>query len=72
VKTGARWTDEEDQRLLALRAIRKPIPLIAKKLQRTETAVWDRLLILKNRSKQSALSITSESDTLSRNKQRRY
>jgi hypothetical protein len=71
VKTGARWTDEEDQRLLALRATRKPIPLIAKKLQRTETAVWDRLLILKNRSKQSALSITSESNTPSRNKQPR-
>lgn len=50
VTTGARkWTDEEDQRLLTLRATRKPIAVIAKEFERTETAVRDRLLVLKKR-----------------------
>lgn len=48
--TGARkWTAEEDQRLLTLKATRKPIAVIAKEFERTETAVRDRLLVLKKR-----------------------
>lgn len=54
--TGAKWTDAEDQRLLALRAIGKPITVIAKEFPRTEAAVWGRWLILKKRSKQLAAS----------------
>jgi hypothetical protein len=42
-----RWTAEEDQRLLALKLDGKPIAVIAKKLGRTETAVTDRLIILR-------------------------
>jgi hypothetical protein len=42
-----RWTADEDQRLLELRLEGKPIAVIAKKLERTETAVTDRFIILR-------------------------
>jgi len=38
-----RWTADEDQRLLELKQERKPIAVIAKELERTESAVIDRL-----------------------------
>lgn len=61
--TGVKWTDAEDQRLLALRATGKPITVIAKEFPRTETAVWGRWLLLRKRSKQIIAP---------RNKQPRY
>lgn len=33
------WTDEEDLRLLALKAGRKPVAVIAKQLNRTEQSI---------------------------------
>jgi hypothetical protein len=63
VTTGAKWTDAEDQRLLALRAMGKSITVIAKEFPRTETAVWGRWLLLRKRSKQI---------TMPRNKPSRY
>lgn len=42
-----RWTVEEDRRLLELKLEGRPIAVIAKKLGRTETAVTDRLIILR-------------------------
>ena len=42
-----RWTADEDQSLLELKLEGKPIAVIAKKLGRTETAVTDRLIILR-------------------------
>lgn len=47
---GAKWTDEEDQRLLALKAAGKAIPVIAKQFPRTEAAVWGRWLLLRKRA----------------------
>ncbi len=52
VTTGAKWTDAEDQRLLALRAAGNPITVIAKEFPRTEAAVWGRWLLLRKRGKQ--------------------
>ena len=42
-----RWTADENQNLLELKLEGKPIAVIAKKLGRTETAVTDRLIILR-------------------------
>lgn len=50
VATGAKWTNEEDQRLLALRAKDKSITVIAKEFPRTEAAVWGRWLLLRKRA----------------------
>jgi hypothetical protein len=45
-----RWTDEEDQRLLALRAARKPSVVIAAALRRSEASVVGRIYVLKKRA----------------------
>jgi hypothetical protein len=44
------WTDKEDQILLALKAARKPVPVIAKQLKRTEQSVINRTGMLKRRA----------------------
>lgn len=59
--TGDKWTAEDDQRLLALKATGKRVAVIAKEFPRTEMAVEGRLLVLRNRSKQLALGNKSES-----------
>ena len=43
------WTDEDDRRLIELRAGGQSTPQIAKALKRTEVAVGSRISILKNR-----------------------
>jgi hypothetical protein len=52
VGTGDKWTAEDDQRLLALKATGKRIAVIAKEFPRTETAVEGRWLVLKRRAVQ--------------------
>jgi len=46
-----KWTEEEEQLLLAMKAAGKGAALIAKQLKRTEAAVVSRTVIL-NRQKQ--------------------
>jgi hypothetical protein len=41
------WTDEEDDRLLKLKAAGRVIAVIAKELRRTESSVTSRLVVLK-------------------------
>lgn len=48
--TGDKWTAEDDQRLLALKAKGKRVAVIAKEFPRTEMAVEGRLLVLKKRA----------------------
>jgi hypothetical protein len=43
------WTDEEDKRLLALRAARKSSVVIAAALRRSEASVVGRIYVLKKR-----------------------
>lgn len=50
-ETPRKWTEEEDQLLLAMKAAGKGAALIAKQLKRTEAAVVSRTVIL-NRQKQ--------------------
>jgi DNA-binding NarL/FixJ family response regulator len=45
-----RWTDEEDKRLLALRAARKSSVVIAAALRRSEASVVGRIYVLKKRA----------------------
>jgi hypothetical protein len=51
MNTPRKSTEEEDQRLLELRAAGKPPILIAKELNRTEAAVLGRMAVLKRREK---------------------
>jgi Myb-like DNA-binding domain len=46
-----KWTEEDDTRLIELRAAGKPPAVIAKELKRTEAAVVSRIGILKKREK---------------------
>ena len=45
------WTDDEDERLLAMRAAGKRSVVIAKVLRRTESTVVSRIVILKARAR---------------------
>jgi hypothetical protein len=47
--TNRRWTADEDQRLLSLRAAGKIIASIAKELDRTYESVVNRLAVLAKR-----------------------
>jgi hypothetical protein len=49
-KSNDRWTDEDDQRLLAMRAVRKSNVVIAAALRRTEASVVGRIYVLKKRA----------------------
>jgi hypothetical protein len=44
-----RWTDDDDRRLLEMRAAGKTLKKIAKDLKRTEAAVASRAVFLKGR-----------------------
>jgi hypothetical protein len=51
MNTPRKWTEEEDQRLRELRAAGKSPILIAKELNRTESAIIGRMSILKLRER---------------------
>jgi DNA-binding NarL/FixJ family response regulator len=57
-----RWTDEEDKRLLALRAARKSNAVIASALRRSEASVVGRLYVLKKRAANSDVAAPSSSN----------
>ena len=50
------WTDEEDDRLLKLKAAGRGIAVIAKELQRTELSVTSRLVVLNKQGRITAPS----------------
>jgi hypothetical protein len=50
-KHNTKWTPEEDQRLLELKAAGTPLPVIAKKLDRTQASVDSRTAKLKYQAK---------------------
>jgi DNA-binding PadR family transcriptional regulator len=50
-KHNTKWTPEEDQRLLALKAAGAPLAIIAEKLGRTQASVDTRTAKLKNQVK---------------------
>ena len=50
-KHNTKWTPEEDQRLLELKAAGTPLAVIAKKLDRTQASVDNRTSKLKYQAK---------------------
>jgi hypothetical protein len=50
-KHNTKWTPEEDQRLLELKAAGTPLAVIAKKLDRTQASVDSRTAKLKYQAK---------------------
>ena len=55
------WTDEEENRLLELKASGKVVCVIAKQLGRTKSSVTARLVLLKNRGLLATLRARSRS-----------
>jgi DNA-binding NarL/FixJ family response regulator len=47
IKQGTKWTAEEDDRLLQLKAAGKSLSVIAKELNRTQAAIDSRTNVLK-------------------------
>jgi hypothetical protein len=50
MRRNKKWSPEEDRRLLELREAGTPLPSIAQKLERTQSAIDGRLNALKSRA----------------------
>jgi hypothetical protein len=54
MKPPRKWSEEEDRRLLELRTAGKTLIQIAKELNRTESSVAARIVVLKRQEKAAA------------------
>ena len=54
MKSPRKWSEEEDRRLLELRTAGKTLVQIAKELNRTESSVAARIVVLKRQEKAAA------------------
>ena len=54
MKSPRKWSEEEDRRLLELRTAGKTLIQIAKELNRTESSVAARIVVLKRQEKAAA------------------